>query len=268
MIYASYSKGSKGGGFDEQLTSGNPDDWEFDDEKVNAYELGAKISFLERRANLNIAFFRSKYSDLQVSAFDGIAGFVVGNAAQATSRGIELDGQFRITPELIAGGSIAYLDAKYDSFKNANCTAQQTEDHAMSGSPPPCLQDLSGREPLYSPRWSGNIYGRYVTRFNRSSAAGWFTRYELTTSVEFNFTDSYFITQDLDPILEQDAFSKLNIRIAFDDVQKGWGIALVGKNLTDKQTASFGNDVPILNGAFFKFADRPRTIAVQGIYRF
>jgi len=36
----------------------------------------------------------------------------------------------------------------------------------------------------------------------------------------------------------------------------------------NKQTASFGSDVPILSGAFFKFADRPRTVGLQGTYRF
>ena len=263
MFYASYSKGSKGGGFDEQLTSGNRDDWEFDDEQVDAHEAGVKMSFLERRATLNAAIFRSEYTDLQVSAFDGIAGFVVGNAASATSQGVELESRFRVTPALTAGISIAYLDAKYDSFENANCTAQQTADHAMSGNPPPCLQDLSGRRPLYSPKWSGNLYGRHVHRF-----AGWAAKYELNSSLEFNFTDSYFITQDLDPNLEQDSFGKINLRVALVAVQKGWEVALVGKNLTDKQTASFGNDVPILNGAYFKFADRPRTIAIQAIYQF
>jgi len=268
MLYASYSKGFKGGGFDDQLTSGNRDDWEFEDEQVDAWEAGVKMRFLHRRAALNAAIFRSEYTDIKVSAFDGLAGFVVGNAAAATSQGVEIDGQFRITPKLTAGASIAYLDAKYDSFENANCTAQQTAEHAMAGNPPPCLQDLTGREPLYSPRWSGNIFGRHVHRFGGSTSAGWVARYELKTSLEFNFTDSFFITQDLDPNLEQKAFSKLNIRVALAAVQKGWEIALVGKNLTDKQTASFGNDVPILNGAFFKFADRPRVIALQGIYTF
>lgn len=261
MFYVSYSKGFKGGGFDEQLTSGDPDDWEFEDEQVDAYEAGVKMKFLQRRASLNVAIFRSKYTDLQVSAFDGVAGFVVGNAAAATSQGIEINTQFRVTPKLSAGGSFAYLDAEYDSFANANCTAQQTEEHEIAGSPPPCLQDLSGREPLYSAKWSGNIYARHSHPF------GGF-KYELTTSAEFNFTDSYFITQDLDPNLEQSSFGKLNFRIALKALQKGWEVALIGKNLMNEKTASFGNDVPILNGAFFKFADRPRTIAIQGMFRY
>ncbi|MEE4110793.1 MAG: TonB-dependent receptor [Halieaceae bacterium] len=258
MLYASYSKGFKGGGFDEQLTSGDPDDWEFEDETVDTYELGAKWSPAGGRAALNVALFRSEYSDLQVSAFDGLAGFVVGNAADATSEGVELDGSWAVTPNLRLGGAVAWLDARYESFENAACTASQSTAHEMAGLPSPCLQDLSGSEPLYSPDWSGNLYASHEATFGRGG------RWMLRTRLEANFTDSFFVTQDLDPNLEQDGFMKLNLRFGLVSLAHGWEIALVGKNLTDELTTSFGNDVPILTGAFFKFADRPRTVGIQG----
>ena len=259
MLYASYSRGFKGGGFDEQLTSGDRGDWEFEEEEVDAYELGFKLTLLERSATLNAAFFRNEYDDLQVSAFDGLAGFVVGNAAEATSQGLELDAQLRISPAFRIGGSLALLDAEYDRFANANCTAQQTAEHEAAGNPPPCLQDLSGREPLYSPQWAGNIFGEFFRDLGGL---------ELSAILEANFSDSFFITQDLDSNLEQDSFTKLNFRLALATPDQGWEVALIGKNISDEKTASFGNDVPILNGAFFKFLDRPRTVAVQGTLRF
>lgn len=259
MLYASYSKGFKGGGFDEQLTSGNRDDWEFEEEEVDAYELGVKLTLREGSATLNAAIFRNEYDDLQVSAFDGLAGFVVGNAAEATSQGLEVDARFRISPAFQVGGSLALLDAEYDRFENANCTAQQTFEHETAGNPPPCLQDLSGREPLYSPKWAGNVFGEFFTEVGAL---------ELRTTLEANFSDSFFITQDLDSNLEQDSFTKLNFRLGLATPDHGWEIALIAKNITDEKTASFGNDVPILSGAFFKFLDRPRTVAVQGTLRF
>jgi len=262
MLYASYSRGYKGGGFDEQLTNGNPDDWEFDEEEVDAWEVGAKLVLMDNAAALNVALFRNEFTDLQVSAFDGLAGFVVGNAAAATSQGLELDARFRIGDGFYAGGSLALLDARYDNFANAACTAEQSAAHDTAGLPPPCVQDLSGREPMYSPDWSGYAYAEYISVPDNDGG------FEFAARLEVNASDSFFISQDLDPNLEQDSFAKVNLRLSLTQPDRGWEIAIIGKNLTDEQTASFGNDVPILNGAFFKFADRPRNIALQGMYRF
>lgn len=262
MLYASWSKGYKGGGFDEQLTSGSPDDWEFEEEEVDAWELGAKAVFAEQRANLNVALFRNEFSDLQVSAFDGLAGFVVGNAAAATSFGLEVDGQLRFGDSGRTGLSIALLDAEYDRFENAACTAAQTAAHDAANLPPPCVQDLSGRKLMYAPEWAGNLF--VENAFALPGDAG----LELHARIDVNVSDAFFITQDLDANLEQDAFAKLNLRLALQPADGDWSLALIGKNLTDEQTASFGNDVPILSGAFFKFADRTRSIALKGTYRF
>jgi outer membrane receptor protein involved in Fe transport len=264
MVYASFSRGFKGGGFDEQLTSGSPDDWEFEDEEANAFEVGAKLRLLDGRAELNGALFYTEYDDLQVSAFDGIAGFVVGNAAQATTQGVEVDGRLRVSPNLTLGITATLLDAEYDDYRNAPCTAQQTLAHEQAGLPPPCIQDLSGETPLYSPNWAANAFVEHYHLFGLGDGGG----YELRTLLQVNATDDFALSQDLDPNLEQDSFTKLNLRVSLASLSAGWELALVGKNLTDEDTASFGNDVPILNGAYFMFADRPRTVAVQGIYRF
>ncbi|MFK7831276.1 MAG: TonB-dependent receptor [Congregibacter sp.] len=259
MLYASFSRGFKGGGFDEQLANGSPEDWEFENEEANAYELGAKLRLLGGRAEVSGALFHTEYDDLQVSAFDGIAGFVVGNAAAATSRGLELDGRLRVNANFTLGAALTLLDAQYDDYRNAPCTAQQ-----QAELPPPCIQDLSGETPLYSPTWAFNAFMEHFYVFGLNDGGG----YELRSLLQLNATDEFALSQDLDPNLQQGSFGKLNLRISLASLAMGWELALVGKNLTNEQTASFGNDVPILNGAYFKFADRPRTLALQGVYRF
>jgi iron complex outermembrane receptor protein len=261
LLYVSYSRGFKGGGFDEQFYSGVLADWEFEDEEADAFEAGIKLSLPEINATLNMALFHTNYTDLQVSAFNGIAGFVVGNAAEATTQGLEIDGRIRWGSRLFAGASAAYLDAEYDSFEDAGCTAAQQGAQMASGSLLPCSQSLSGKEPLFSPDWTGNIYLEYVYPMQGSG-------FELRILGQVNYSDEVFVSQDLDPNLLQKSYAKLDIRAVLAAPGEAWEIALVGKNLTDKQTTSFGNDVPILAGAYFKFADRPRTIAVQAMFRF
>ncbi len=109
----------------------------FDDETVLAYERGGLLGLLDGAAELNLAIFRMVYDDLQVSSLVGDV-YVVGNAGEAISQGVELDGRWLVTERLTIGGSLAYLDAEYDDFKGATCTVPQTTDPLNN---PGCLRD-------------------------------------------------------------------------------------------------------------------------------
>jgi outer membrane receptor protein involved in Fe transport len=69
LVYASYSRGYKGGGFnppfDRQLFPNAPTT--FDPEFVNAFEIGTKNSFGGQRYQANLTAFYYDYEDLQVA---------------------------------------------------------------------------------------------------------------------------------------------------------------------------------------------------------
>ena len=85
MAYGRFSRGNKAGGFDasDQLGTAQP----YLPESVTGYEAGLKMTF-GRKATLNIAAFRSDFSDLQVQAFNGLT-FITTNAAKARSTGVD-----------------------------------------------------------------------------------------------------------------------------------------------------------------------------------
>jgi outer membrane receptor protein involved in Fe transport len=65
---------------------------------------------------------------------------------------------------------------------------------------------------------------------------------------------------------------KVNARLALADLNSGWEVALVGKNLTDEDVISYSNDTPLANSSFgsinhYAFVERPRSVAVQASYR-
>jgi len=140
MIYASFSKGYKSGGFnaaDDQnpeftLVNGAPVPnptvpgigFEYDDETAVSYEIGGKHTFPNARLQFNWAAAHADYDDQQVSTFVGL-GFVVGNAASSDVDTIEMDLLWQATPDLRIGVNAAYLDAKFDSFPAAACTEKQ-----------------------------------------------------------------------------------------------------------------------------------------------
>ncbi len=122
MLYFSFSTAYKSGGFDDNLVSGKREDYEFAEEFAIGYEVGAKTMWLDGALRLDLALFRTNFDDLQVSSFDGFAGFVVGNAAAATSQGVELEARWRLSDDLTISASVAYLDAfeplaKHSAFK-------------------------------------------------------------------------------------------------------------------------------------------------------
>jgi len=260
MSYAKVGNGYKAGGFDELNTRGLADAAEFEDEEVTGIEIGSKITLWNGRARLNFAAFYNEFDDMQVSAFDGNSSFLVGNAAKSTSQGLEVDGGIAITEALTLSAAMAYLDATYDSYDDAACNEQQALRWiAEGGTREGCTQDLSGQPLQYAPQWSAHVALDY-----RVELAG---DLSLNLSTDLVFSDDYGVAADLDPVLDQKSYSKINARAQLIGTEGKWSVALLGKNLTDEKTSNFGNDVPLadsgFSGTYFQAIDAPRSYEVQ-----
>lgn len=271
MTYASWTRGFKGGGFDNNHSNGNNmADLEYQEEEAEAFELGSKMTMLDGRAELNAAVFYTTYDDLQVSIFNGTSGFLVTNAAEATSQGLELEGRFLISRSLMLTGNMAYLDFEFDDYANAQCTtAQNAQELVDTGSTDACAQDLTGDTANYAPEWAASISLQHTAELPANL--------ELVSSLDINYRDEEYLAADLDSATKQDAITRLNMRIALIDVDR-WELALIGKNLTDEESLSTSEDVPFGNGnfygipdyqgSFYGVVDRPRSFAVEGVIRF
>ncbi|WP_317928477.1 TonB-dependent receptor [Halioxenophilus sp. WMMB6] len=257
MAYATVSTGYKGGGFDARIVAADDSDWQFEQENAINYEIGGKSTLFSGTVNLNAALFRTQYKDLQVSQFDGQTAFVVGNAAEATVQGLELDGRWQMTDYLSMSGSLAYLDFEYDSFEGANCTNDQTA--AWTG-PGGCTQDLSGETTVYAPELSGTIGFEFVK--------GIISGIDFVATLDVNYSDDYYLAPDLDENLIQDAFTKYNASVGVESQDGKWAVSLIGKNLSNELTSVYGNDVPLNGGAYYRTTDRTRSVALKASYKF
>jgi iron complex outermembrane receptor protein len=144
-IYASYSKGFKGGGFDPRgLSTAAPDlngngtreaaeifdYFLFEPEKVDSYEVGYKASLFDRRLRFALAGFYADYTDVQVpgsvgAVINNVPTFVgvTTNAGKAEFKGIEAEAVATLARDFAGPGSrlnfagtLGYLDAKYKEF--------------------------------------------------------------------------------------------------------------------------------------------------------
>ncbi|MEE9413477.1 MAG: hypothetical protein V3V22_10545, partial [Methylococcales bacterium] len=124
-------------------------------------------------------------------------------------------------------------------------------------------QDLSGQKHRYAPEWTANLNAHYVLPLSRLGSSAFLKGLKLSTMVNVNFSDDYFLTANAEPILKQKAYTKVDLRIALSDSNDRWEIAFLGKNLNNQLTSNFGGRIALLSGSFFKTTDRPRTLAVQ-----
>ncbi|MEZ0242284.1 MAG: TonB-dependent receptor [Sphingomonas sp.] len=286
-IYASWSRGFKGGGFDPRgqtsacrNTSGGActaaevyDFMAFDPETVDTYEIGWKATMLDRRLNWAVAVFDSEYTDVQVP---GSIGTVVGgmqtfigittNAAKGRIRGVEFEGSAVLVKgtggSLTYSWSLGYLDAKYLTYIDsrglnvaANRAIQNTPDWTASST-------LTYNVPI----GNGDL-----TISGTASYRGASQQFELRT-----------------PMLDQPAYTLFDANIVWD-IDDHFSIGLHGRNLTDKHyivagynflsqnpdTGAFnktagGAYIPTLGneGVLTAYYGNPRQIFVTGTVKF
>jgi outer membrane receptor protein involved in Fe transport len=259
MSYLSYTEGYKSGGFNTSGDTANPDGTpgtgtEFEDEEATAWELGFKGSFWENRARVSATVFYTEIEDLQVTSFRGTT-FIVSNAAELTSQGMEVEAQLAVTDNWELGGAMAYLDSEFDEFKIAPCTIYQTAAAGLD-----CEQDLSGERGPNAPEWSAAVYSRYV----HTLANNMLIRFDIDAA----YKDDFYLDGDLDPNTQQDSYYKLNARIGLAGAEDNWEVAVYGRNLTDETTYSYATDAPLSAGIYGGWVEEPRIIGVQARYSF
>lgn len=257
MLYAYYKEGFKAGGFDEDFTSGVFSEYEFEDEGVKAYAFGAKWVLAGGAAYINAEYFHSEYTNLQVSTFS-VASFLVGNAASATTQGLDVDARWQVNDQLSVGGAFVILDAEYDDYATGPCILDS------AGNAIAAFCDLSGQPLQYAPDFEANIYAEYAMPVYN----GW----EMGLTGDLTYSDKFFLAGDLDPDYVQGSYAKLNATLSFTSPEGKYRFSIIGKNLTDKQTSHQKNDIPLAGLYGGKggsaFSDPPRVIAIQAEVNF
>ena len=289
MLYASFSQGFKSGGFsaaDDGEPGGVPlgvlpcgpvpgaagleiprdcydatipnDDFEFDDETVDAFEIGGKHTLLDGGMTLNWALFYTQYSDLQTAIFKGV-GFGVKNAADSEVYGLEVDALWQATDNLRVGANFAWLDATYDSFEDGPCTAIQLDIDQLCGTAAGTTQnDLSGEPTLYASDYSAAAYADYI--FPLDSGLMVFL------SGDLNYRDDFGSAGDNDPLDAIDAYTKVNLRVGLRGEQ--WEVMAYGRNIFDEDAFQQSFDTPVLAGSHSTFMEEGAVWGARFKYMF
>jgi len=257
MVYGLATRGFKSGGYNirAQATAVPRSAEPFDDEVVDSYEIGSKMSFLDQRLFLNVSAFHNKYKDIQLSVFtaydsngDGTNDAFFGdftNAGEGTVNGVEVEYQFLPTAHWLISGNLAYLDAKYDKFIYAGVDIADEQDFTNA------------------PEFSGALNVEYRTELgnggNLSARIGYSYQSEVTATTEIIRTGAVPIRQDGYGLLNAGVIWKLN---------DAWSFSLQGSNLADEEYLTTGYSLNAALGVFTGFYGNPRQYSLSARYDF
>ncbi len=234
--YATYSRGFKGGGFNDQIGSfhpfvnanGSDDQAAFaaaasatKPEKADSYEAGVKTELFDRHLRFNLTGFYVNYSNLQKQivvplVVDGNQFQVTRffNAAKATVKGIELESTLIPVKGLTLRGVLGYQDGKYKKYIT----------------PIPAGYDLSTAPLDRLPKWQWTVDATYELPLGDS--------YKLQINGDVNYVGRNLATQSITSPNENtylNARTLVNASITVAEISDKYYLRFVGRNLTDKR---------------------------------
>ncbi len=249
-IYATWAQGFKAGGFNAAASNLNGE-LQFEPEFSNTYEAGVKGDYFGGAARFNVGFFRTEFEDLQVSVFNGL-DFVVDNAAEAISQGIEIDGMMLLPAGFLLTTTFSWLDAYYESFPEGPCQTQAYTESSDDGD----FCDLTGAPLAGTPEFQFTLGVNYLNQLGNMP-------FDLIVGVDYYWQDDVLFSTDQDPEDFQEAYALVGARIGLRDDNGIWSFTIFGRNLTDETVLISSFDVPLFAGAHVGSVEPPRTITAN-----
>jgi iron complex outermembrane receptor protein len=117
MAYASWSRGYKTGSWTTRLTNPLKIAPTFGPEHAETFEIGIKSTLLDRRLQVNLAAFTTRYQGIQLNFQQGLSP-TIQNAGDARIKGVELEGTVAPGGGFTLTSSLSYLDAYYTSVSS------------------------------------------------------------------------------------------------------------------------------------------------------
>ena len=297
LTYASYSKGYKAGGFNlDRSDLGGPNGvfsprsnadavgLQFEPEKVDAYEVGAKYNI--KGFNLNVAAFRQEFKTFQLNTFNGSI-FIVQNIASCAndlggadsdnsiatgtctgktkpgviSQGVEVEAALYPVRDVQFTLGYTYSDTHY---KRNLVGSSQGE--ALS----PALFLLPGSQLSNAPKNVVTSSFTFTPDIGSSGLSG-------LLYVDGRLSSDYNTGSDLFPEKRQESFMLVNARVGIRGPDQRWAVELWAQNIFDinyqqvafntpfqgsgsvAQTQAFG---VVGNQLFSSFLAEPRTYGI------
>jgi iron complex outermembrane receptor protein len=249
-LYASYSEGFHSGGYNIRANCvAIPSSCRsIQDEKVQSYELGSKMTFFDDRLMANTAVFHNVYSNIQLSVFtsytlpNGSQGFFgdFTNAGKGHIDGLEEEFAWKPTENWTFSGNVAYLHTKYTQFLSGGVNIADTQRFTNA------------------PKWSGGLSLENTYPLANGGS--------ITGRINYTYQTSVYPETTLSPLILQPSYGLWNAGVIWQ-INDPWTLSLQGSNLANKAYRTTGYNIAAL-GIVTGYYGAPRVVTLSARYKF
>ena len=269
MVYALASQGFRlGGNNNPKAVRVNFVPEYYTPDKLNNYEAGIKSEWFDNRLQINAAFFRMTWTDIQLGVNSAQGGFWwlrgTANGGGGTNSGFELDFDWRATENLRISGSYYKGDAHYtDDYVSPEGVLQMSANTQMPDS-------ASSKYSLAADYTIRNVFGGDMwVRVDSFYVGPMFSALWGADAANPDSPDYVDGAKE-----DVDSFTKANLQIGYE--RESWSATLFVRNLTNARANTFTST----NASYFAeywgytgFGEtqnlaRPRTVSLRLTKRF
>src|SRR5690606_5310331 len=251
------SQGFKSGGFNGRANSPT-EATEYQPETADSFEVGAKTSFWDRRARLNLAAFMTKYEDFQarVAGLDtdpvtGLPAPVLSvlNAGQLDIFGFELEGVLVPIRGLTLDAQVGFLEADYKELND-------TRFSKVGGS-------RAFQAPAFSPKWTLRVGGQYEWFLSGGSSVTVGGAAKFRSKMALAVDNTYENTATEIPGMYQDDYWLYDARVVWSDASDRYTVGLYGQNLSDEVYKTDAQEFSSIGNIRTAYYGAPRTWMIK-----
>ncbi len=274
LLYAKYSRGYKAGGFNSGYVEALP---ETGPETLDAYEIGGKRQWFDRKLTTNLALFYYNYQGMQIPLSvqpvgGGPAQSQFFNMKQVVSYGVELETIWTPIEHLQILFDYSYLNATIHD--NSDCFVDTADPFAVGPGhnighcalvafPGDQPQNVNGQTVPESTRNKVALNGIYTFVFEPGS---------LSLSASYIWKDQTYDSIFNRPWSLAPSYSQVDLTATWTDVKNRYTIIVFGRNVFNTQGTDGVAGVRIDYQAFAKYQtfglNPPATYGVQLQVRF
>lgn len=273
-VYATWSKGFKGGMFDPRMDLGGKPDSTTSlakrkgvaPEEVSSIELGLKSSMNGGRLQTNAAVFYTDYKNVQIpgsiatyDAAGNVNGFAgtLTNAGKARISGLELEAIAYLTNALSVSAMYSHIDAKYKEWMVSNATGTGLVNIAGSTEFQNTPKNAANLSVNYD--WPLALAGRAGT-LSLTNGVAYKSKVYQTEIARPTGVPALDITIPGNLMLAQGGYGLWDAGLVWTSADRKYQVGLHGRNLLDKRYKVAGYNFSTFFNSVTTFYGDPRTV--------
>ncbi len=229
MVYGSWSKGYKSGGWTTRLSSPVQELPSFNPEKASTFELGLKTDLLDRTVRLNGAVFYTDYKGIQLNFQEGVSP-VIKNAGDAEIYGAEAEATVLVANGLTLRGAVGYIHNKYTRLA------------------PGAVGITSDNKLPKTPKWKVSVSPQYEYALSSGGA--------IILTADYSYSSATFNDVENSPVIKKGEVNDLSMAVTYKGPEN-WRFTVGGTNLLNSRYLTAGQNQQAGVGLQYGTYNRP-----------